>query len=311
MKIKCPACSKLLNIPDTAAGKVVKCPCGKQLRAPQPGGAAAPAAQPQRPAPQTAAAPIPAQPAQAQAAMPQPAATQPAAPASLPPYMQAPGQGGFVPQFPGQQYPGQKPSDLGPTGFAIDELTDSDFAPVKAVNQPGRAAASGTSVKKDPLAKYVGEVERDKKQKRKDFEEGASKHIYSSIGILVFLGFLGVAINSFFLMGVEAEVKSLDTEDIEDLELLINLIRGVYILKIAIGATFLTCAATFFKFPMTSAIVSIIAFVISEIISLLLNPFLLVSLRGWIARAAIFGGLVQAINNASYYRFVKKGGRDD
>lgn len=34
MKIKCPACSKVLSIPDTAAGKVVKCPCGKQLRAP-------------------------------------------------------------------------------------------------------------------------------------------------------------------------------------------------------------------------------------------------------------------------------------
>ena len=34
MKIKCPACSKVLNIPDSAAGKIVKCPCGKQLRAP-------------------------------------------------------------------------------------------------------------------------------------------------------------------------------------------------------------------------------------------------------------------------------------
>lgn len=42
MKIKCPVCSKVLSIPDTAAGKVVKCPCGKQLRA--PGGAATTAA---------------------------------------------------------------------------------------------------------------------------------------------------------------------------------------------------------------------------------------------------------------------------
>ncbi|TWU26543.1 RDD family protein [Novipirellula galeiformis] len=41
MKIKCPACSAVLNIPESAAGKVVKCPCGKQLRA--PGGAAKPA----------------------------------------------------------------------------------------------------------------------------------------------------------------------------------------------------------------------------------------------------------------------------
>jgi uncharacterized RDD family membrane protein YckC len=34
MKIKCPACSKVLNIPDSATGKVLKCPCGKKLKAP-------------------------------------------------------------------------------------------------------------------------------------------------------------------------------------------------------------------------------------------------------------------------------------
>jgi len=47
MKIKCPACSKVLSIPESAAGKVVKCPCGKQLRAPAAkagAGSAAPAA---------------------------------------------------------------------------------------------------------------------------------------------------------------------------------------------------------------------------------------------------------------------------
>ncbi len=51
MKIKCPSCSTQLNIPDAAAGKVVKCPCGKQLRA--PGGApqaASPAGSGARPA---------------------------------------------------------------------------------------------------------------------------------------------------------------------------------------------------------------------------------------------------------------------
>lgn len=34
MKIKCPSCEAVLNVPAGAAGKVVKCPCGKQLRAP-------------------------------------------------------------------------------------------------------------------------------------------------------------------------------------------------------------------------------------------------------------------------------------
>ena len=50
MKIKCPACNAILNIPSEAAGKVVKCPCGKQLRAPAapagPGGVPSPTASP-------------------------------------------------------------------------------------------------------------------------------------------------------------------------------------------------------------------------------------------------------------------------
>ncbi len=42
MKIKCPSCQAVLNIPPEAAGKLVKCPCGTQLRAPSaPAGAAA------------------------------------------------------------------------------------------------------------------------------------------------------------------------------------------------------------------------------------------------------------------------------
>ncbi|WDQ15395.1 RDD family protein [Rhodopirellula sp. P2] len=65
MKLKCPGCSKLLQVPDTAAGKTVKCPCGKQLRVPapkgtSPAGAASPAARPTAPArrPQPAASPL-------------------------------------------------------------------------------------------------------------------------------------------------------------------------------------------------------------------------------------------------------------
>ncbi len=56
MKIKCPACSKILSVPETSAGQVVKCPCGKQLRVPATGGSPSPAqtaagsSQPARPA---------------------------------------------------------------------------------------------------------------------------------------------------------------------------------------------------------------------------------------------------------------------
>lgn len=100
MKIKCPGCASLLQIPDSAAGKVVKCKCGKQLRAPSPK-AAAPAAQP--------SAQTPAQPAPPSAAAPAPydpfASTTPAK-----------------------------------TGTIFDELTDTDLTPVKAVQIPGAKA---------------------------------------------------------------------------------------------------------------------------------------------------------------------------
>ena len=41
MKIKCPSCGTVLSIPDSAAGKIIKCQCGKQLRAPSAAGTAA------------------------------------------------------------------------------------------------------------------------------------------------------------------------------------------------------------------------------------------------------------------------------
>ena len=38
MKITCPKCSKVLNIPDRLVGKLVKCPCGQQMRTRRPQG---------------------------------------------------------------------------------------------------------------------------------------------------------------------------------------------------------------------------------------------------------------------------------
>ncbi|WP_372716958.1 RDD family protein [Novipirellula sp.] len=109
MKIKCPACSAVLNIPESAAGKVVKCPCGKQLRA--PGGAAKPVA--------------------AAAARPAAAANPNRAPAPQRP----------VTQRPAPQPAGPSMGDFDPAMF--DELTDDDLKqPVLAVSRPGVAPGS-------------------------------------------------------------------------------------------------------------------------------------------------------------------------
>lgn len=109
MKIKCPGCATLLQIPETAAGKVVKCKCGKQLRAPA-AKAGTTAAKTSAPAAQPASRP----PAAAKPAAKRPPQPRPAAPkqpaAAAPP-----------------------PADL------FDDLTETDLGAVKAVHTPGLA----------------------------------------------------------------------------------------------------------------------------------------------------------------------------
>ncbi len=114
MKVKCPGCGKLLSIPDSAAGKVVKCSCGKQLRAPggkpsggtpsggtKPGGAKSGG----KPAP----------------AVGKPAASRPAAAPAL-------------------------------DDELFGELTDQDLTPVKSVYSPGqKAPVSGGPVEDVPV----------------------------------------------------------------------------------------------------------------------------------------------------------------
>lgn len=82
----------------------------------------------------------------------------------------------------------------------------------------------------------------------------------------------------------------------------------IYICNIVIAIVFCVCGGLIFKFPMTGAFTALVIFIIGEILSLILNPFLLISVRMWIVRAAFFGGLVQCVNNAAYYKFVKAGG---
>lgn len=100
MQLKCPGCSSTLKIPDSAAGKIVKCPCGKQIRV--PGG-------------------------QPQAASPRPAAGRSTATASRPAAAPASGPASSEGGFGG--------FDAG----MFDELTESDMRPVnvpKAANAP-------------------------------------------------------------------------------------------------------------------------------------------------------------------------------
>lgn len=286
MKIKCPGCATLLQIPDSAAGKVVKCKCGKQLRAPAAKGAADPANQSApkaAPAPKAAAAPQ-------RTAAPQPS---PAAPAPVP----------YSP-FPA-------PAPKGDGGI-FDELTDTDLSGVKAVQVPGKEQRLAPSANEQKLLQAA--ANDDKKQKasaHREYMEGAKKQVFSSIGIYVVLGLIQVGVGLFLLSGIEKEAEILVMkEGAEEVSLYIAVLSTVCIVKICLGVLFFIASATFLSLPMTSAIVAMVAFLLGEIVSLILFPLSLISVWDWLRRAVIFGGLIQSINNASYYRFVRRGGRD-
>ncbi|MCA9136775.1 MAG: hypothetical protein KDB00_08450 [Planctomycetales bacterium] len=282
MKIKCPGCATLLQIPDSAAGKVVKCKCGKQLRAPAPAGATP---QPQQATPRQ---PAPRQPAPQRTAAPQPS---PAAP---------------VPYSP---FPAPAPAG---SGGIFDELTDSDLSGVKAVKIPGREQRKAPTANEQKLLQEAAvDHKREKASEAREYIEGAKKQVFSSIGIYLVLGLIQVGVGGFLLAGLEKEAEILAMQDgAEEVSIVIAVIATICIFKVCLGVLFFIASATFLALPMTSAILAMIAFVLGEIVSLILYPIALINIWDWIRRAAIFGGLVQAINNASYYRFVRAGGRD-
>lgn len=288
MKIKCPGCATLLQIPDSAAGKVVKCKCGKQLRAPAAAGAAAPAAQ-SRPAGQARPA-AQASPAQARPAQPRPSGAGPARPAAAasPPLAPAAVSGLF------------------------DELTDADLSGVKEVKVPGSEVKRAPSAnEKKVLAAAAQDYQKEKRETHNSYMAGAKKEIMSSIGIYVVLGLLQVGVGAFLLAGIEEQAEFMAMQEgAESVNTIFSILSTIFIIKICLGVVFFIASATFMALPMTSAIMAIITYVLGEIVSLIINPISLINIRSWIGRVVIFGGLIQAVNNASYFRFVKSGGRD-
>ncbi|MEL6104787.1 MAG: hypothetical protein AAFU85_02065 [Planctomycetota bacterium] len=170
MKIKCPACQTVLQVPETAAGKVIKCSCGKQMRA--PGGAAPAAAKP------------------APSAAPRPAAPAPQAPAAP----QASG-GGYVSPFAAPQQP--------QSSGILDELTDSDLAPIRAVAKPGAKAA----VQKHGAAteKMLQEAAGSTNKKKKAIQGPKRPGFLTFLGVMHGLGALSlVGLLLSFLGTIEA-----------------------------------------------------------------------------------------------------------
>ncbi|TWU40919.1 zinc ribbon domain-containing protein [Novipirellula artificiosorum] len=172
MKIKCPGCSTVLNVPDAAAGKIVKCPCGKQLRA--PGGDAASAAL------TGSAAPPPSAVATTRPRVTRTAAAQPG----------AGGFGGF---------------DAG----MFDELTESDLQPVAAVSRPGSAAPSAPSTGGKLLQQYGSTDAGDSAQAARP---GKRPGTLTFLGVINGLWAALFAILTLALFGLMAIIPALGEE---------------------------------------------------------------------------------------------------
>lgn len=175
MKIKCPSCQSLLNIPDSAAGKVVKCPCGKQLRA--PGGAPAAAA------PDSIKRPAGAPPARPMTGV----ATRPASRAAG--------------------------NDHGFDAAMFDELTSDDLAPVRSVSNPSSVSmAGGSSATGNKLRQQYGSSSAGGgyAASASNRVAGVGKRIGGAVvdGIFVMIGFavgIGLSVASVAILGPPAE----------------------------------------------------------------------------------------------------------
>ncbi len=97
-------------------------------------------------------------------------------------------------------------------------------------------------------------------EEQKELRGKASSHLFQSLGILVFLGLVKIAINGYLYMNISNEVEALSLAEpdvAEDLDWLITALKVIYGMFILIGVGFLVCAATSFLFPMTSTITAL------------------------------------------------------
>ncbi len=187
----------------------------------------------------------------------------------------------------------------------FDELTPNDLKPKKG-SKSGNSSHSALSHAKKA-------ADRESAEGKKKIRGAAKKELYSSMGILLLMGTVRLAIGIFLFTTIGDQVDAIAASDPEgeiDLDALRTVLNIIFGINLATAALFFACGAMVFMFPMTCSITAITLFVIGEIIGLLLNPLALISIRGWIVRAAMFGAMIQAVNNAAYYKFVKTGGRD-
>ncbi|TWU45223.1 hypothetical protein Q31b_03940 [Novipirellula aureliae] len=214
MKIKCPGCAAVLNIPETAAGKIVQCSCGKKLRAPGRPAAGSPAAG--RPAAGGQSSPRP----QAK----RPAAAHPQQPAARP------------------QPPAAASNFGGLDAGLFDELNEKDLQGVTPVHRPSSAVASAPSAGGKLMQQYGPTAsEHDQSAGARPgllIAVGVINVLYSGLFFLIALFFTLIWLGIFFS---EADIREHLDPEMENfstvLTVIVFLFWAVWVWTIAVCAS--------------------------------------------------------------------------
>ena len=268
--MKCE-CGRTLQAPATAVGKAVKCPCGKALRVAANESAASGARQ------ATAAAkPIAVRSASAAEQQSTPRSSVATASALA--------------------------TRSGPDPFA--SISDDEWQSLLAKNAP--RVIDEKPKEKTATHSLLEQARTDLGVNKKARQSGAKGYLASSRWILIGIGALKLVISLIQLYLLNSTMESLEAEAGElDLDMLRFVIQVICGISIGIAMSFILMGALVFLFPMTCTITAMCLFVLTEIGGLIANPFMLINIRAWVVRIAMGGALVQAINNAAYYKYIR------
>lgn len=197
----------------------------------------------------------------------------------------------------------------------FDELSEADFNredPFKAVHEKKDTGNTNATLNKYEIGEELSETQQRKEQ--------GKEQVWQSIGLYCTLGLIIIGALSMLWVFFEADNKTRIAKVREDAveagedpdlaqkeeQAVIAIARIFMIILISMSSLYFVCAATFFYLPLTSAILALLLFILQNILYIIAFPLTLVYWRDWIIRAALFGGFVQAINNAAYYSYIKK-----
>jgi hypothetical protein len=169
---------------------------------------------------------------------------------------------------------------------------------------------------KKTINPYLVNAAEELKKGGKDRTEGAIEYLNSSRNFLFGLGgfkLAGDLVAYFIFRGLVSVIAS--SVDDEDTASMIYLFLNIYLgIGVFISVSFMVLGAMIRVIPLAASITALTMYVIIElggfIVGVMILPFFYLSPRKLIERIIIniiiIGGLIQAINNANYYRYAKK-----